>query len=288
MSRSNRSGNDRNYYQATLWEEAETDEEQAGQDSEKEEDSLHDEDLGDQPSFLNDNLVDEGNQRLLEAAKEVVRLYPPSTKGPYKVSFYPYKSLKSTIRQQKSGVAIRISHLLVDAPKEVLAGVLHVLLSRFYDKKVPQGLRQPYEDFCRRKEIEERARNVRRKYGTKIIVGTKGEYRDLDQSFDRVNQTYFGGKIEKPTLTWSPGVSRRRMGYYDTEHHTIVISSGLDSKRVPIYVLDYIMYHELLHIVSPVQHRGSRRSIHTKEFNRLEKRYRDFDRANRWIKKYWR
>ncbi len=287
MSSAGRSRDDRNYYQAKLWEEPETEEKQPKRDIPEDEPSPAQE-PDTTAHVIPPELVEEGTQRLLETAKEVCPHYPPSARGPYKVSFYGYTSLKSTIRQQKSGVAIRVSHLLLDAPKEVLAGVLHTLLSRFHSKPAPKKLCQPYEEFCRRKEVEERARRLRQRCGTKVIVGTKGRVRDLDESFDRVNQLYFGGRMRKPKLTWSPGISRRRMGYYDSEHHLIVVSSGLDNKRVPVYVLDYIMYHEMLHLICPVESRGRRRAIHTKEFSELEKRYRDYERALRWIRKYWR
>lgn len=277
--RSRRSRDDRDRYNGYLWEAVE-------QETEAEEETFAVEKAPTHaPSSC--TLIEEAGRRLLTATREVCALYPPSTYGPYRVSFYGYSSLKSTIRQQKSGVLIRVSHLFLDAPEEVLVGVLHTLLARFHDRPVPKDLCGAYDEFCQRPQIEERARRLRKTRGTKILVGTKGDVRDLDKSFQRVNETYFRGRLRKPTLTWSPGVSRRRMGYYDEELNIIVISSGLDSKRVPTYVLDYIMYHELLHIVCPVRSVGRRRQIHTEEFKRREREYRDYNRALRWITKYW-
>lgn len=279
VRRSRRSRDDGDRYNGYLWDAIE-------RETEAEEESLPDEKAPASAPPSN-TLVEEGSRRLLTAAREVCARYPPSAYGPYRVSFYGYSSLKSTIRQQKSGVLIRVSHLFLDAPKEVLVGVLHTLLARFHDRPVPKDPCRAYDEFCERPEIEERARRLRKMRGTKILVGTKGDIHDLDKSFKRVNDTYFGGQLPKPTLTWSPGVSRRRMGYCDDELNTIVISSGLDSKRVPIYVLDYIMYHELLHIVCPIRSDRRRRQIHTEEFKRRERQYQEYGRALRWIRKYW-
>lgn len=279
-SRSRRSRSDPDYYRGYLWDAIEERSEAEKDLKPPDEKSA----AGTPPSYA---LIEKAGERLLSTAREVCALYPPSAHGPYKVSFYGYSSLKSTIRQEKSGVMIRISHLFLDAPKEALAGVLHTLLSRFHGRPVPKDLCKAYDDFCCRPEIEDRARQLRRMRGTKILVGTKGDVRDLDESFERVNETYFNSRLPKPALTWSPGVSRRRMGYYDDEFNTIVISSGLDSTRVPLYVLDYIMYHELLHIVCPIHAAGRRRQIHTEEFKQRERRYQDYDRAVQWITKHW-
>ncbi|MFH1742548.1 MAG: hypothetical protein ABIH23_26385 [bacterium] len=273
-----KSREDRAHYNGYLWEESE---EEPGRERDN---SPHET----EPPAEAQLRIEEASGNLLCTAREVCSMYPKSPRGPYRVSFYGYNSLKSTIRQQKSGVAIRVSHLLLDAPKEVLGGVLHTLLARFHGRPVPKERCKAYDEFCRRPEIEDRMHRLRKMRGRKILVGTKGEVRDLDDAFKRINETYFAGRIPKPTLTWSPGASRRTMGYYDNEFNTIVISSRLDSNRVPLYVLDYIMYHELLHIVCPIRSSGRRRKIHTQEFKRRERQYPDFDRAVRWIGKYWR
>ncbi|HOE12011.1 MAG TPA: hypothetical protein PLQ35_14950 [bacterium] len=232
-------------------------------------------------------LIEEAGKKLLRVARKVCAGYPPSKRGPYRVSFYGYNSLKSTIREQRAGVSIRISHLLLDAPEDVLGGVLHTLLSRFHGSPVPRDLCRAYDEFCRNPEVEERMRRLRRMAGKKIIVGTQGKCRDLDEVFNRVNRSFFRGRLRKPMLTWSPGDSRRTMGYYDEEFNIVVISSRLDSKRVPVFVLDYIMYHELLHIACPADKSGKRRQIHTNEFKRRERDFPEYERAVRWIGKYW-
>jgi predicted metal-dependent hydrolase len=91
-------------------------------------------------------------------------------------------------------------------------------------------------------------------------------------------------------LTYDNAVFSRRHYYFlDSTTDIIRVSKILDDKRVPIYVLDYIVYHELLHIKHETVYRNCRRTVHTKEFKKDEKRYEEYESANRWLKaNIWR
>jgi hypothetical protein len=91
----------------------------------------------------------------------------------------------------------------------------------------------------------------------------------LDASFDRVNQEYFSGFIEKPNLVWSEGVNR--LGFYDYGADTIAISRILANDQ---RLLDYIMYHEMLHKKHKFSHKG-RVIHHSRQFREDERRFRD-------------
>ena len=64
-----------------------------------------------------------------------------------------------------------------------------------------------------------------------------------------------------------------------------MINRGLDRSDVPAYVLDFVMYHELLHKALGVKTSGARRVAHTKEFRDFEKRHPDYERAQAFIQK---
>ena len=68
-----------------------------------------------------------------------------------------------------------------------------------------------------------------------------------------------------------PSVPRRRSGDYDPSHHMIVLSKILDQTEVPRLAVEYVMFHEMLHLRYPVDHKGSRRCVHTPEFKAAEK-----------------
>ena len=89
---------------------------------------------------------------------------------------------------------------------------------------------------------------------------------------------------DAPALSWSKTRSRRRFGHMDDAHGCIVISRVLDDPDVPEHVLDFVVYHELLHIVHPpVRGSGSKRIIHHKAFRDAEARFARRDEAEAWL-----
>ncbi len=95
----------------------------------------------------------------------------------------------------------------------------------------------------------------------------------LKASFDRVNNVYCNGLIDAPNLVWGQH-STRKLGSYEYGSDRIIISSVL--QQAPEELLDYVMYHELLH----KKHKfncssgSSRRSYHhTALFKQDESRF---------------
>jgi predicted metal-dependent hydrolase len=65
----------------------------------------------------------------------------------------------------------------------------------------------------------------------------------------------------------------------------IRINPVLDIERVPPYFVEFIVYHEMLHAFLGVKNKNGRRSVHSKEFRELEKRFSDYEKAMAWEKK---
>jgi hypothetical protein len=64
--------------------------------------------------------------------------------------------------------------------------------------------------------------------------------------------------------------------------NVVVINRLLDSRRVPAYYLQYIVFHELLHEMIPIRRRGGRWVHHPVEFRRRERQFPAFERALSW------
>ena len=86
-------------------------------------------------------------------------------------------------------------------------------------------------------------------------------------------------------MSWSQNKTRRILGHYDPAHNAIVISRIFDHPAAPRYVLDYIVYHEMLHLKHPVRLRGSRRCVHSPEFQAEEKLFPRAADANAFLKR---
>ena len=82
-----------------------------------------------------------------------------------------------------------------------------------------------------------------------------------------------------PLLLVNGRVSRRSLGYYDPAHDLIVISKLFDSAKVPRLLVEYILYHEMLHKKYPAEYRSVRRCVHTRQFKAEERKYPHYSEA---------
>ena len=112
----------------------------------------------------------------------------------------------------------------------------------------------------------------------------KGAFVNLDEVFVRVNRDYFHKNLEKPQLSWSQKRTRRCLGSYSAQTDTVIISRSFDQVDMPEYVVDFIMYHELLHKKLGIKIANSGRHNHNKNFKNLEKQFFHFARANEWLR----
>lgn len=201
------------------------------------------------------------------------------------ITWYPYVETKSTIRVRDGRLHVRLSDHLMDAPDPVIAGLLQILLCSLDNvsrKRADPLLVQAYEDYVRDERLEERRGESRRTRGRKHIDPI-GEHRSLLASYLRVTIQMGLRLRDPPVLSWSKERSRNRFGHYDKDHGCIVVSRVLDSARVPRFVLDYVVYHELLHLVHPVEYGPGRRRVHTKPFLADEAKFRKRDEAEKWL-----
>ena len=116
----------------------------------------------------------------------------------------------------------------------------------------------------------------------------EGTHFDLRPIFDRLNQRYFRGRLRGYKVIWGRRRRHRPREYFvfgtiQEEDRVIRINPSLDQPFVPLWFLQYVLYHEMLHSVVPDEsvNRGRRR-VHTEEFNRRERAFRNYRRARRW------
>lgn len=100
----------------------------------------------------------------------------------------------------------------------------------------------------------------------------------LETSFERVNDKYFYGMIDKPNLVWGQE-SFRKLGSYEYGTDSIVISRAFENNenKGNEELLDYIMYHELLHKKHKFYTKNGRSYHHTRLFREKEKQFEDPD-----------
>lgn len=117
---------------------------------------------------------------------------------------------------------------------------------------------------------------------------TMGRVFELDKIFADINRKYFGNVVTAG-ITWGRnsrrrGVRQRTLGCYDERSCVIRINPCLDRKKIPLYVIENVVYHEMLHAYLGIQTVDGRRRMHTPGFKRMERRFRDYERARKWEK----
>lgn len=120
------------------------------------------------------------------------------------------------------------------------------------------------------------------------ILRTEGEVHDLEQLFSELNRTWFADALDV-RVTWgrktSPRRSRRRslrLGVYVFSDRLIRIHPVLDQDWVPEFFVRYVLFHEMLHVVTPPEERGGRKAYHGPQFRKRERAYPDYQRAVEW------
>ena len=201
------------------------------------------------------------------------------------VRFYPYVGINHTIRVRSGKVFVRLAELSESAPIEIHRALSFILVGKLLRKKISPQVNKIYKDFIKTQEIQAKAAENKRAKGRKVITSPTGEIYDLEKIFHKLNLVYFQNSVLKPTLTWSARKTYRILGHHDATHETIVISKSLDDKKIPKFVVEFVVFHEMLHIFHPTTHSNGRRYNHTARFRADEKKFAYFEEAENWIKR---
>ena len=212
------------------------------------------------------------------------QLHPRAPLPPLHIRFYPFVSINNTIRLRLGELYVRLSDLLESAPEPVLYAIAHILLAKLYRLPVNRSHSARYRRYVASHDISAQARLVRQMRGRKHIHSARGHYYHLEEIFEDLNRRFFHGLMGRPRLTWSRDHARNRLGHYDPAHNTIVISRVFDHLQVPRYVVEYIVFHEMLHLKHPVRLRGSRRCVHSQEFLAEEKMFPELGSAQKFLR----
>ncbi len=201
------------------------------------------------------------------------------------VQFRRFTSLNTTIRLREGRIFVHLSDLLEGAPESVLHAIAHILLAKLYKKPVDAAHNLRFKRFASSAAVIRQTESIRTARGSKRYLGPEGRYFHLDEVFDSLNLRFFGGLLGRPELTWSEHLARRSLGHYDAAHNTIVVSRVFDRPSSPRYALEYLLYHEMLHLKHPVRMRGLRRCVHSREFKAEEERFPRLTEALAFLKR---
>ena len=116
------------------------------------------------------------------------------------------------------------------------------------------------------------------------LISCRGEKYNLALLFEKLNHEYFRGLLSQPRLVWSSRRSKRRLGYYHPEINTIAVTKKFDDKMTPRLLVEYVLYHEMLHQHFGIKNHNGRRYAHTSAFRTAERKFKHHQEAENLIK----
>ena len=116
----------------------------------------------------------------------------------------------------------------------------------------------------------------------------QGRFFNLRAIFNKLNARYFRNRIKDYRLVW--GRKRRErpretvvFGTIQEEDRIIRIHPLLDRSFVPLWFIEYVVYHEMLHsVVADLYDEQGRRVVHHDRFLEKERCFHWFRRAKAW------
>jgi len=225
-------------------------------------------------------------ERLLPIFQESYRELRPRAPIPeLAVEFFAFANINNTIRLREGKLLVRLSDLLEGSSDAVLRAIAHILLAKMYRKPIERNHATRYRRYVSSHHISEKAHLLRQMRGRKRIETAQGRIYNLESVFDDLNVRFFHGLLARPQMTWSRDHARNSLSHYDPAHNAIVVSRVFDHPRVPRYAVEYIVYHEMLHLKHPVKLRGSRRCVHSAAFQAEERMFPDLERAKQFLQR---
>jgi hypothetical protein len=201
------------------------------------------------------------------------------------VHYRRYANANSSIRLESSRLKVNVGDVLAAAPAPIVEALAWILISKLFRRRPPVEALHQFRLYLNRKDVRGQLHLVKQTRGRKFLSSPQGEHYDLEQIFEELNARHFGGLMNRPRLGWSRARSRTMLGHYDPSHNAIILSRLLDGAAVPRLAVEYVLFHEMLHLQHPVEHHGARRRVHTREFKQAEKSFPGLRDAKSALKK---
>jgi len=187
-----------------------------------------------------------------------------------------------TVRWKNGSCAVRLHQMFLDAAEDVLRA-LAAFIRRpcVRQKHLLRAFIKSHERMIRPARVPEKPKGSR--------LRPEGKHVDLRAYFQKLNEVHFSGRLGC-AITWGTRKRGRRprsirLGSYCTDKRIIRIHPVLDSPAVPAYVIEDVLYHEMLHHELGMVRSNGRLLSHHRVFKAKEKAFPHSARAREWIRK---
>lgn len=206
--------------------------------------------------------------------------------------------LKKSWKIEKKGAHFTLSlpQKLIDAPVEVKEAILswtnNLINVNLSKTKLPPMVKR--ENIAFEKKIfdylieqgEVSRYKTYKNHEIKFRDASGVQY-DLYELFTQLNEKWFNGKLHS-FLRWGAYGSRTsyHSQFHDEQgnsHHLITIGGVYNHPSVPLFAVEAVLYHEMLHIALPPIESTHRRNVHHKAFREAEKEFIHYEKWQKWL-----
>ncbi len=178
-----------------------------------------------------------------------------------------FKGYNANIKLYNQILELRLSYQWKPINKEIQIGLIQSLLLKLFKTKKQSNNVDFYNNFIK---------NVH------IAIPKVNIDPTLQESFNRVNEQYFNSLIDQTNLILSNSINK--LGSYEYGSDTITISKYLLKENQEM--VDYVMYHEMLHKKYKLKNKNNRNYHHTKLFREKEQEFKNSKEIEKKLKKF--
>ncbi len=189
-------------------------------------------------------------------------------------------SMLSVKRNRITGYEVRLHHMFRHAPAPVWQALLTFI------RRGDQTARQTLHTY-----VQQHQHLIRQpQHQRPLALCPQGRYFDLEAIYHDLNRRYLANRVQA-RITWSRRPPKRprssiRFGSYHADDRLIRIHRLLDQAFVPQYVVENVVFHEMLHQLIPRRRINGRWSIHPPEFRRTEQQFPSYSQAEQWKRRH--
>ncbi len=201
---------------------------------------------------------------LLEQAYK--ELYPDETSKELVLRYSGrFRGYNANIRMTQQEITLNMSRKWKGVSADIQKGLMQELLVRLFKTKRQTIHMDLYHHFIK---------------SLSTVAPRTQSHPVLEQSFTRINEQFFSGMLEMPNLRIGNGVNR--LGTYEYATDTVTISKILMHNEE---LMDYVMYHELLHKKHQYTAKAGRHAHHSTKFKQEERKFPNAEQLEQELNK---
>jgi len=154
--------------------------------------------------------------------------------------YQPFKTLKINWTRSYNWISMDVSDYLIPAPDSIQASVLETLFGKIRGSEISYT-----PEVARWLGSDEFLDANQPKYISRCIgmsKSTKGDHRDLQDSFDRLMDMGLVDRMPRLVMGWGPKNHSRKIGTHSVLLKVVTLGAFLDDLKIPQEILDYGLY----------------------------------------------